>query len=314
MTAPSDDGARAMNERVLGSGMSLPGYAAVLLASIVLFVIYDGPLWARHTHGMRFVVSYGAVIPMAAAVLVATRAFTWARLGTAVGTMWAIKLLVTAPMYYALAPGGALEDIEALPAVTTTATAGASPASSPSGAASGYRAADGSFAHGTLRIISDRGAIVTLQTPPPGRALADGMARAVSMTPGTMALVSTEDDVSFANTSERMHTARIPGVLNAPVPPSGKTSAQRLAAGLHRVSCAMHGDEDAALLVVDHPYAGRVDDKGSLAFTEVPATTVTVIALAFDGDVVRREKTVAVAADAITEVELLLGDNKEAKP
>src|SRR5690606_28532047 len=70
----------------LGSGLSMPAYGAVLVASVALFVWWGGPLWsASGSHGTRFAVSYLAVVPFAAAALAIARALSWIRLANTIG-------------------------------------------------------------------------------------------------------------------------------------------------------------------------------------------------------------------------------------
>lgn len=304
---------------LLGSGLSAPFYGGVLLLSVALFVWFGGPLWSEHgSHGMRFVVSYGAVLPLAALALVASKSFTFNRLATAVGTMWAIKLLITAPLYYALAPGGALEDIGAIPTVRVSAT----PPPAPTKTTPSYTAATtelpsgairGAVTHGGRKI---KGAIVLIEQPQSGRPLGEGHEVVVELTEQGFAratfLVSTADSVRLQNDGGRLHTARVRSGhqtrLNAPVPPGATTRPLALdEPGQLDITCETHPDERATLVVVDHPYAVVTGEDGAfeLGGVSVGAALVAAVALV-NGRVIRVEKTTDVREGQSVELALTL--------
>lgn len=302
---------------VLGSGLSAVSYGVVLAISVGLFVGYGGPLWAtRGSHGMRFAVSYLAVIPLVALVLRLSGRLTWPNIVTAVGTLWAIKLLVTAPLYYALAPGGALDDIGALP--TARASTAVPTARTQTSA---YKPADGPVPSGVLkgRVTAPSPVVVTLVAPPPGRSLPAAREVSVVLTDGgferSVYLMNTADSLRIDNPGKRMHSARLRAGgrtrLNAPVPPGETAHAPSLdTPGEVELTCATHPTERALLIVVDHPYAVRTDDQGAFELEGVPAADVSVVAVDLVGDeVVRSTRTVRVREGAATELSLSFGTN-----
>jgi hypothetical protein len=305
---------------VPGSGMSARAYALVLATSVALFVFWGGPLWTEQgSHAGRFAVSYLAVIPLSAAALAHERAFGWARLATAVGTLWAIKLAVTAPLYYALARGGAFDEMGAVhSAPVESQTAPAPP--------EGYRAApEGTpfvSLRGVVRLDGEptAGALVYLESPAPGRPLADGAAVPVTLTPAgfdaDLYLARTADLLELRNRDARLHTVHVAGgsrsLFNAPLP--GGTS-RRLAAeerGLYRLGCDAHGSEHAHLLVVDHPYATRTGDGGRFTLAGVPIGPARLVALVARGAVLREGALSIDTTDDLAENEIVIDGGLEA--
>ncbi len=319
--APATAPATVRGGSVLGSGLSVPAYGLVLLLSVALFIFFGGPLWSsRGSHGLRFLVSYGVVLPLSALALLASHAFTSARFATAVGTMWAIKLLLTAPLYYALAPGGALEDIGALP----SARAPVAPVGGPTGSAQRYLPAVGDVAAGTVRgrvLRGGRGVagvVVMADAPAPGRPLGPGRDVVLELTEHGFAaplwLVSTADTVHIQNDGSQLHTARVRSGghtrLNAPVPPGTKTTALTLdAPGELEVTCETHPGEHAVLMVADHPYAVQSGEDGVFVLEGVTAGAVRIVALeAANGKVKRVLARAEVRAGESVEL-LLTFDN-----
>lgn len=294
----------------LGSGLSTITYAAVLLVSVGLFVFWGGPLWAtKGSHGMRFAVSYLSVIPLAAAALAMSRSFTGTRLGTSVGTLWAIKLVLTAPLYYALAPGGALTEIGAMP--TAAVSAASAPRAPATSAPKRYAAADGDVAYGTIegRVEKDGkpvvGAVVVIDAPKPGKPLADAELITVELGDAGFSkaeyLVFVGQPVAITNTGKRIHTAKLAAgqtLFNAPVPPGSKARAPLLEdPGDFLLRCAVHGDERAALITIDHPYGTMTDASGAFALADVPEGGATVAAVRLvDGKIERVTADVNVVA------------------
>ncbi|HHH26879.1 MAG TPA: hypothetical protein ENK57_00805, partial [Polyangiaceae bacterium] len=222
----------------LGSGMPAVTYGVLLVGSVCLFVLWGGPLWRvthSDSHVSRFLVSYLSLIPAVALALLALKRLSWTHLLTAVGTLWAIKLLLTAPLYYALAPGGALEDIGAIkpkrgtPSASTETRADAEPG--------GYVAADGDFDSGSLRgrvTVGGQpaaGAVVYLESPAPGRPLGASETLTLVMTekgyPQRLYLAKTEDRIAIRNDGAVMNNAHVrspmASLFNAPVPPGNTT-------------------------------------------------------------------------------------------
>src|SRR5262245_25191891 len=100
-------------ESIPGTGLPSAALGSILLASVALFVMWNGLLWRaprEASHVGRFV-----VVPLSAALLVVLRRLSWARLVTTTGTVWALKLLITAVLYQALARGTATHLVAAPP-------------------------------------------------------------------------------------------------------------------------------------------------------------------------------------------------------
>ncbi len=310
---------------VLGSGLSALSYGVLLTFSVVLFVGYGGPLWATPgSHGMRFAVSYLSVVPLAALALGLRRKLSSAHLVTAVGTIWAFKLLITAPLYYALAPGGALQDIGALP---TARAATAKPAAVTASKASAYEPADGKVAEGAIRGTVSvggkpvAGVAVVLERPRPGQPL--GEPRELSITladdgfDSRIYLTSTVGVLRFRNRGKHMHTARLMDGgrtrLNAPVPPGGQSNALAIEQpGELEIVCGTHTDERAALIVVDHPYAATTDARGAFELARVPAGSAKVVAIdALDGKLLRLPHDVVVRDGETVQFQLAFDEIKQ---
>jgi len=309
----------------LGSGMSMAAYGLLLLSSVALFVLWGGPLWrVTHTDSnvMRFVVSYSSVIPLAAIILLAVKRFSWTHLLTAVGTVWAFKLLLTAPLYYALAPGGALEDIGAIAPKRGVPTASAT--TDAAKAPTGYVAADGAFDSGSIRGKVTQagapavGAVVYLEDPVPGLPVGASETKTLVMTDEgydrRLYFARTIDHLVIRNDAAAMNNAHVRGpkasLLNAPVPPG--TTTQPLALedpNLYTVQSDTAPNLRAALLVIDHPYATRVDDAGSFTLDKVPAAETRIVALWVDGEgmVQRAERSAKVTSGAELRVDLPIG-------
>jgi hypothetical protein len=305
---------------VFGSGLALTDYVAVLLTSVALFASWDGLLWLaepRSSHGMRFVVSYVTVVPMVALLLARRRRFSWSTLAASVFTLWGIKLVITAPMYYALAPGGALEDIGAIKPAQTTTTA-ARPGAKRSTPI--YRAAAGAFEHGSIagRVAGAPG-VVRLEAPNEGAALDEGKVLTIVLSERgfdeQIELATVTDQLVIRNDGSALHTVQIAKLLNAPVPQGMATHPLELAQSeLHTLRCAAHAAEHGALLVVDHPYATRTDNGGAFVLNDVPTGQQRVEALAIvECRVVRGHATVNVHAGETSKVELSLGDDTKPK-
>jgi hypothetical protein len=317
-----DEPLAASDGSFLGSGMSMVVYGLLLLGSVGLFVLWGGPLWTvTHTqsHVMRFVVSYLSVVPASAIILLLLKRFTWTHWLTAVGTLWAIKLLLTAPLYYALAPGGALEDIGAIaPKRGGTPTAAKDQTSDE---VTGYQAARGDFAKGSITGTvthggaTAEGAVVYLERPTAGRPLGTSKTITMVMTETgyeqPLYVATTQDKLLIRNDGNSMNNAHLRGpsasLFNAPLPP-GQTS-QPLAIeepNLYTMRSDTASNVRAALLVLDHPYAARVDDAGTFSLSQVPATEARVVALWADdeGNVQRAERTAKVTSGEELRVDL----------
>lgn len=310
----------------LGSGMPVVTYGLLLVGSVCLFVLWGGPLWrVTHTdsHVWRFVVSYLSVIPLSGIILLAIKRFNWTHLLTSVGTLWAIKLLLTAPLYYALAPGGALEDIGAIKPQRGTPAASAEAQDETE--RTGYVAADGELDAGSIRGRATiggepaTGAIVYLDGPLPGRPLGTSQTHTLVMTeegyPQRLYLASIEDRIEIRNDGSTMNNAHLRGpnasLFNAPVPPGNTTQPLALEEpNLYRVRSDTAPNVRASLLVVDHPYATFVDGSGAYTLSQIPAGEARIVALWIDGEGEERraERTATVTSGAELRIDLPIGD------
>ena len=281
---------KADRETIPGSGLPMPAFFAVLTGSVVLFLVYDGLLWKaprEASHVARFVVSYLAVIPLSAGLLVAVRRFTWAHLVTSTFAIWAIKMVITAALYQAFARGTATR----LQAVAPPATAMMGTAAAPRAE---YHAADATFAAGAIRGHVKRGgdgvpgAVVFVDTPRPGRSAPAHEAAELVVSRSRYAeplyLVHVDDEVRLLSKDGVLHTAHFSGSGTIPptraLPPGAEPPIVTFTEpGVFRVRCDNHEGESAWLVVVDHPYATRTGEGGAFAIDGVPAGEARVSAV-----------------------------------
>lgn len=291
---------RARGE-LFGCGLSAAAFSAVLFASIALFVFWGGPLWSAsrgESHVGRFAVSYLCVPPIVVALQGLRRRASWAGALTATGSLWAIKLVVTAILYLAVVPSrDPAPSAERLPPPPPRLLPDSDPACDE------YRPARGDFARGTLTVRVLRagspleGAIVHLQQPPPGLPLSELPAVEIA-TEGTryehdLYVVLAGSTALVANRDASLHTlhARVgsrtavnqpltPGAPPRPLPP--------LDPALYELGCDTHATELAWLLVLDHPYVARTRESGVAELADVPAAELTVVALFAEGGALRR--------------------------
>ena len=272
-----DDG-----KNVLGTGLSLPLYAAIVVFSVTLFLVWGGPLWTAPrtaSHVARFAVSYAAVVPVAAALLLGLGRFSWTRLITTTTTSWGIKLVVTSTLYFALAPSTAAHLEAAAPPAHRPASEGSA----------SYEAAPTAFNFGTLRgsfaLKPGQHAIVYLEAPSAGLASSEEGTVALSISASSydaaLALVHNGDRVAIKNNDATLHTAHIyregRSVENTPIPAGTQAVVLRSSeTGVHEIRCDNHPDERTTLLVVDHPYATLLGEDGQFQFDRVPTGSVKV--------------------------------------
>ncbi|MCA9619906.1 MAG: carboxypeptidase regulatory-like domain-containing protein [Myxococcales bacterium] len=311
--------------------MSAPFYGILLLTSVGLFLFWDGALWnaaPAQSHVMRFLVSYSAVMPLAAVLLLISGRLDMPHWLTAVGTVWAIKLLLTAPLYHAFAPGGALDEMGALGTATATTPA---PAASPPTSVPSYEPATDAFDSGTIRGQLEgegaAGAIVYLERPKPGRALRDDTSLSLVVSDAglesPLLLAQVGDSLTLDNRSKAManlHASAAHATLfNTAVPP-GKTSASLSLdeGGLYQLRSDTSSTIAGALLVVAHPYAVRADDEGKFLLEKVPVGEAKVLALAIGTDGKRRSARadcqVSASGTADLQMKLTVQSNTEERP
>jgi hypothetical protein len=300
--------ARPTGDDVLGSGVSLPAYSALLAASVALFLFWGGPLWTQPreaSHVMRFAVSYLAMIPLVAGLLRLLGRFDWPRLLTALGTLWGIKLVATSALYLALARGTA---VRLEPAAAPRPSAPPAPAL--------YEPAGGGFASGVvrgrLRGPAVDAAVVYVAAAAPGRAPDEGGEVAFTIAGARfdrpLYLARATDRLRVSNHDGRLHTFHVhrgaEPLANQPLPPDGRP--QELPApdpGEYHVRSDADPATETWLVVVDHPYA--VETRGEFELAGVPAGAIRLVVVAArDGRLLRAERGIVLAAGATVDVEL----------
>jgi plastocyanin len=288
---------------MFGSGLSPLAYATVLLGSIALFLAWGGLLWHAPrgaSHVMRFVVSYCAVIPIVALILWRSRSLSWTSIVTAIGTMWAIKMILTAGLYQAFAHSNAWQLEGVAPPPPSNHAPAASYTLSPTAA------------RGTIYgVIPGGRAIVFIEAPPPGAALPASTKLNIAIDHAAydqpLLLAHTGDTIALSNHDRAVHTLQFR---------KGESVADNLAllggasasldvpeAGVYRLTCENRAD-GAALVVTEHPYAVITGEDGSFRF-EVPAGKLTIVAVRPRGADLQRTTTPAdVAPEATLQVGL----------
>lgn len=279
---------------VLGSGLPLPLYAAVVIFSVTLFLVWGGLLWdapRNVSHVGRFFVSYAAVIPVAALLLLALRRFSWPHLITTTGTSWAIKLVVTSALYFWLARGTAT-DFQAAAHVPPAPAAASAPYEGQAGAFAG------GAVYGKLALAPGERAVVRVEHPAAGRGVPASRELSVRLEGGRYAeplyLVGVEDVVTVESTDPVLHTAHVyldgRSVGNTPLPAGAAQRLRLEEAGLYEVRCDTHPGERTFLVVVDHPYAVMVDAEGQFRLDQIPAGTVGLDAVRVTASGARRAR------------------------
>jgi plastocyanin len=315
---------KARQETIPGSGLPAAAFLSLLAASIGLFLAWNGLLWRaprEASHVARFAVSYLAVVPLGAILLLGLRRFSWEHLITSTGAVWAIKMVVTAALYQAFARGTATQLQAVAPPPSAFSTSAQLRAD--------YGAAT-SFTFGDVRGRVRRGgaglagAVVFLDAPAPGRA-APATRRVDLVIDGSryaepLYLVHADDEVRLLNHDGVLHTAHFSGAgqvpSNRPMPPSAAPHLVSLAEpGVYHVHCDNHPGEATWIVAVDHPYATRTGADGAFSLEGVPAGEARVVVIAADGAVARRAVAAAVVrASEITELTLDLDLASELSP
>lgn len=278
---------RPPTKTVPGTGLSPVPYLLLVIFSVVLFLFWDGPLWTAKreaSHVMRFLVSYAAVIPAAALLLLAARRFTGSHLVAATASTWAIKLMFTSTVYLVIARGTAHIPVAAPlpPSSSTQATSGWE-----------YRPAKGQFAHGAIKgaVVLGKtpapGAVVLVERPLPGAELADAKGPLHLWVGGgryseNVYLGQVDQDLAIDNKDPSLHTLHLyergRTVSNVPVPATDKPHPLVTPdPGVYEARCDTHPTERATLVIVDHPYIVRAGSGGEFTLTDVPVGPVTLI-------------------------------------
>ncbi|RME44585.1 MAG: hypothetical protein D6795_17705 [Deltaproteobacteria bacterium] len=95
---------------LFGSGVSGWEAAVVLGVAVIFFLFHGGALWdapPEAAHVRRILDSYLLVIPLLALLLLVRRKFSFLSLVSGTLLVWSFKLLVTASLWIAIAPGTA---------------------------------------------------------------------------------------------------------------------------------------------------------------------------------------------------------------
>jgi plastocyanin len=273
---------------VPGTGLSIVAYAALVAGSVALFLFVGGALWSaprEASHVARFAVSYLAVIPVGALLLLLSRRFSTAHLVATTGSVWALKMVITVVLYQAFARGTATEVISAAPP----------PSSGLVAQRTDYRPAAGAFASGKLHgHVMQSGkpvasAIVYLDAPGPGnpvfQASSVDLVVQGSHYEKPLYLVQGEDRVRLINRDSVLHTLHFHGAgrlpANRPLPPSAEPQTLELPdPGFYQVRCDNHPGEGAWIVVADHPYVTTTGEGGEFTLSDVPVGQARLVAVA----------------------------------
>lgn len=288
--------------------------------SVTLFLFVGGALWKaprEASHVARFAISYLAVIPAGALLLLALRRLSWSHWIATVGSVWAIKMFITVALYQAFARGTATELQSIAPRPP-----GATPAHS-----ADYQPAPGHFPQGSIHgrvrqgTLGVAGAIVYLDAPGPGKdAAAPAHVELVvqgSRYDAPLYLVHTDDRVLIQNRDAVLHTLHFHGAgripANRPLPPSAAAQVIELPdPGLVQLRCDNHPGESAWMVVADHPYVTVSGGEGEFALDGVPPGPVHVIAVTAGPTGARRAEVRATVTEGATlEISLDLADLRE---
>lgn len=268
-----------------GTGLSASWLLLILAASLLLFLFWDGPLWSvpdGTSHFGRIALSYAIVMPLAAAALALAKAFTWARLLTTSGLLWAIKLIVTSLLFVILASGTAQHY---QPAVATETKLNSEKARRYSPAATLEKPSvirGKAFDHG--RPLVDT--LVALEHPTAGRPLSPPavleLVIAGSKYQSSVFAGTVRDALRVHNRDTELHTLswRQNGALRVHIPIPPLTGEQRIELprdpGTYALACENHPTERALFVVFDHPYFTRTQSDGAFELIDVAPGSTSV--------------------------------------
>jgi hypothetical protein len=294
------------------TGLSLPALAAIFSFSLIVFMFWDGSLWNAETgasHAGRIFVSYAIVVPLVGAALLFTRRWDHTRLITATIAIWAIKLIVTSTLYFALAPGATHEYQPAaawersLPQLTAEK-------------APRYRAAIDDVSLVTVGGTVLRagapvsGALVFIDQPLPGLPIERDRLIEIAVMDARydrpLYVAATADRLEVSNRDGELHTfsVRKHGVTRAHVPLPAHGRPQRISftggPGHYELGCENHASERAALAVFDHPYFAVTNSNGRFSIEGVAPGKTTLIVKRSDGS--EQNTTVAAGFDVVIDI------------
>jgi hypothetical protein len=273
-----------------GTGISGAAFALILAACTLLFLFAGGALWKAdpsESHVLRIVISYLIAVPLCAAALAVSRAFTWTRLLSSSGLIWGAKLVTTSTLFLWLTPGSA-SSYEP----TRKWDDSGSVASAKHDKRALYRAASGEFAsskvEGSVRVDGAplAGGLVLIDDPGPGLPL-DSSLGPIDVSIGALGYVqpmqaaTTGQSLVAHNTDTVLHTLELVldgrTVANVPLPPRGPEHTVPLPPpGRYVLACASHQSEHAALIVLDHPYFASTGPDGRFEIQRIPRGSVSI--------------------------------------
>lgn len=247
---------------------------ALLVLSTALFLVFPSPLWRAgrgEGHLLRFVVSYFAVAPVAAALLWRRRTFRFDALVTVVALIWGAKLVVTSLLYQLVGPSRGA-DLH-----TPTSNEPAPVAAASALGSSVLDAVEVSTLVGRI-VAGERpvaGAVVSVCNAASGGDAAP-VDRATSIVAGAVSpsLVDATlgDQLTIDSADAAPHAvhgvaAGLSAFSLAVVP--GRRSSQELTT-LGSIPLEVDGIRAGTLLVFDHPLHARTDRDGQFVLRAVP--------------------------------------------
>ena len=266
-TTRSDDALRSVLP------LSPATLTALLVMSTALFLVFPSLLWRAgrgEGHLLRFVVSYFAVAPVAAGLLLRRRTFRFDALVTVVALIWGAKLVVTSLLYQLVGPSRGTDLHAGAP--NDPAPVPAAPSAAP--------------ALGAVDLSRLTGRIVTGNRPVPGAVVsvcnaasssdAAPVDRATSIVAGAVSpslLDATLGDrltiVSADTAPHAVHgVASGLSALSLAVVP-GRRSSQELTT-LGQIPLEVDGVRAGTIVVFDHSLHARTDRGGMFVLRAVP--------------------------------------------
>lgn len=300
---------------LLGSGLAPIPAAIALLICGAAFALIDGPLWLQPTGtstALRSAVAFGSLLPATLIALLAQRRLGVGRFLQALALLGIGATLLVSVLFVALTPGSASR-------YTPKQTWEEKPATV---VEKGYAAAPTGFAARDLegRVLRNgrpvAGALVYLDSPPPGRPVGDRRAVDIAIEGSAFSsplFAAREGDrIRLSNRDEILHTGHLSAerrsLRNLPLAPRMRPrSFPAPPAGEYTISCDNHEGEKTHLLVLDHPYITRTDAEGRFQLQDVPLGEITVIAQEGFG---RAESSLLLGATRSSAVDLRIEDQK----
>lgn len=292
------------------TGLSIISLSVILLASLAVFLFWDGALWAAHegtSHAGRIFISYAVVIPFAAAALAIEKRWSLVHLATSTGLLWAVKLILTSTLYLVLAPTTTRNYQPALSWNEQDKTTSADRAShryQPAELASSGAIKGRVLSHGAPLA----GALISVLNPGAGAPLGPSRAVALEISGARYARsvygLSTHDTLSVHNRDGQLHTLIISregsARANWPIPASSepRTIPVPSEPGLYTLRCGSHPSEEATVALFDHPYFTLSDENGRFELAALPLGETTIAVRAPGGH--EHQETFTVAKEPLS--------------